>query len=381
MFPLHRLPKENAVKRRIRLLFMLALRLAAMLAPVSLAPLAAWAGPAVTVATAPAASRAQALMAIEPGDDPAHPRLLQVALEELHPTQPAIGYDQVYYKLGRYRADDAAMAATPQPKKFDDWCEANGQKGVVAQSASVAGATLLAPPPSFKCEREVGAKPKDMKTVVIGPHGKVYLTDGHHTFSALHDADGGNNGRLMVWVKVTDNLSALSESAFWQRMQAMRKVWLKDGANRSVAPGALPQHVGLAALGNDPYRALVYFSRDVGYEVPDKGADNPEFLEFYWADWLRSKRVVDLATTNLNQAASYTAAIKQASQAMTALKPDQQVSGGKDARTLGAKNTVDEAKLNKLNDQDGKLRYSIAYKQWLATQPPPRRTRVAGAAG
>ena len=363
------------MNRRLKPMLLVALRLAAMLSLSALAPLAAWAGQAVTVASAPAASRAQLLMAIDPAADPAHPRLLQVSLDELHPTQPAIGYDQVYYKLGRYRADDAAMAATPQPKKFGDWCEANGQQGVLARSASVAGATLLHPPPSFRCEREVGAKPKDMKTVVIGPQGKLYLTDGHHTFSALHDADGGNNGKLMVWVKVTDNLSALSESAFWQRMQAMHKVWLKDGANRNIAPGALPQHLGLVSLGNDPYRALVYFSREVGYEVPDNGADNPEFLEFYWADWLRNKPVLNLARYDLNQAASYTAAIKTASQAMTALKPDQVVSGGHDAQALGSRRTVDEAKLNKLSGKDGKLRYCVAYKQWLAGQaqaPPPR---------
>ena len=372
--------------RRIELIFVAALRLAATLSLGSLVPLTASAGTVAavdtvnTVAIAPAASRAQTLMAIMPSADADHPTLLQVTLDELHPTQPAIGYDQVYYKLGRYRADDAAMASTAQPKKFGDWCEANGQNDVLAQSASVAGATLLAPPPSFKCERDVGAKPKDMKTVVIGPQGKVYLTDGHHTFSALHDADGGNNGQLMVWVKVTDNLSALSESAFWQRMQAMHKVWLKDGANRGIAPGALPQHVGLASLGNDPYRALVYFSRDVGYAVPKKGADNPEFLEFYWADWLRNKPVLNLASYDLNQAASYTAAIKKGSLAMTALKPDEVVSGGKQAQALGSKGTLDEAKLNELVEAKGKLSYSIAYKQWLAKQTPPRRARVAGAA-
>ena len=65
---------------------------------------AAWARDAA-VATAPAPSaRQQALMATVVGSA-AHPRILQVRLDELHPTQPAIGYDQVYYKLGRYAAE------------------------------------------------------------------------------------------------------------------------------------------------------------------------------------------------------------------------------------------------------------------------------------
>ncbi|QSA20742.1 chromosome partitioning protein ParB, partial [Vibrio furnissii] len=38
---------------------------------------------------------------------------------ELKPTQPSVGYDQIYYKLGRYQHD--------AEKQFDEICEANGQ--------------------------------------------------------------------------------------------------------------------------------------------------------------------------------------------------------------------------------------------------------------
>ncbi|WP_269767823.1 ParB-like protein, partial [Alcaligenes faecalis] len=31
--------------------------------------------------------------------------VLKVRIEELRPTQAAIGYDQVYYKLGRWQGD------------------------------------------------------------------------------------------------------------------------------------------------------------------------------------------------------------------------------------------------------------------------------------
>ena len=43
-----------------------------------------------------------------------------------------------------------------------------------------------------------------------------------------------------------------------------------------------------------------------------------EFLEFYWADWLRNKPVIDLSKVDTSDATAYMAAIKTASQAMVA---------------------------------------------------------------
>ena len=193
---------------------------------------AAWAKDAA-VATAPA------LMATVVGSA-AHPRILQVRLDELHPTQPAIGYDQVYYKLGRYAAEEKHIADIARPKKFADLCEANGQGDVLPDTANVLGASLAAPPAGYRCKAAVGSRPDDMKTVVIGPRGVVYLTDGHHTFSTFWEADGGRNHQLKVWVKVSDNFSALGEAAFWTRMRAENKVWLKNGRNQAITPQQLP---------------------------------------------------------------------------------------------------------------------------------------------
>lgn len=48
--------------------------------------------------------------------------MLEVTLGELRPTQGALGYDQIYYKLGRYER---------QPdKKFDDFCADDGLGGI-----------------------------------------------------------------------------------------------------------------------------------------------------------------------------------------------------------------------------------------------------------
>lgn len=321
----------------------------------------AWARDAA-VATAPALSaRQQALMSTVVGSA-AQPRILQVSLDELHPTQPAIGYDQVYYKLGRYAAEERHIADIAKPKKFADLCEANGQGDVLPGTANVAGATLAAPPPGYRCKAAVGSRPDDMKTVVIGPQGKLYLTDGHHTFSTFWEADGGRNHRLKVWVKVSDNFSALGESAFWTRMRAENKVWLKDGRNQAITPQQLPAAIGLPSLGDDRYRALVYFTREIGYEPPDRAT---EFLEFYWADWLRGKPALDLARIDLLDRVAYASAILLAAQAMVALKPADIVSGGKRAAELGALDEVDHETLAELTQDKGKLRYAIDYRKSL----------------
>ena len=306
-------------------------------------------------------ARQQELMATAAGTDAA-PKFLQVSLDELHPTQPAIGYDQVYYKLGRYSAEDLIMAKTNKPKKFAELCEANGQDDVVSKSANIDGAILSKPPKTFECKSPVGTKAGDMKTVVIGPNGTLYLTDGHHTFSAFWDADSGQNHQLKVWVKVTDNYSNLNEYDFWAQMKKAGKVWLKNGANKAIATSQLPSSIGLKALGNDPYRALVYFTRDAGYVVPSTAT---EFLEFYWADWLRKQGSIDLSKVNTTDVTSYMATIKTASQAMAALKASDIVSGGVTAQTLGWTGVFDQAALDDLVKPTGKLTYSIAYKKSL----------------
>lgn len=56
--------------------------------------------------------------------------LVDVPLADMHPTQGALGYDEVYYRLGRYTQGKDTIN-----KRYDDWCEANGQ-----------GQALSAPP-------------------------------------------------------------------------------------------------------------------------------------------------------------------------------------------------------------------------------------------
>lgn len=233
----------------------------------------------------------------QPGD------LLEVPIELLHPTQATIGYDQVYYKLGRWQPDMTRPTWAGDPvlhldylnrtlgKKFDDFCEdtGRGKRAQPFQTLAEAERARLDDPDTFACRDEPGTDRDALKTVVVGLQGVLYLTDGHHTFSSLYEIpDGGP--QLKVWVKVDANYSdAATPGEFWQRMIAEKKTWLRDGENRPITPEEMPTRVGFAhddrpgGLHEDRYRSLVYFTRDIGY---GKGG-LPEFAEFYWADFLR----------------------------------------------------------------------------------------------
>jgi hypothetical protein len=98
----------------------------------------------------------------------------------------------------------------------------------------------------------------DIEPVVIGPGGKLYLTDGHHTFTALDNSIYGSGTH--VFVNVIANYSNLTTSQFFQTMQSQNFLLpLNDGVPQTVntATGA-PTPTSLTGLTNDPYRGLEY---------------------------------------------------------------------------------------------------------------------------
>lgn len=232
--------------------------------------------------------------------------VIQVRIEELRPTQAAIGYDQIYYKLGRWQGDFNRSWAGDDArkldylnrtvgKKFDDYCEDMGgtERAAAFADLAAAQAARLDAPSSFTCLDAPGTHTENLKTVVVGWDGNLYLTDGHHTFSSLREIfDGGP--KLPVWVKVDANYSDLpTAAAFWQRMVDERRAWLRDGQNQPITVDQLPSRLGLASadeaggMQEDRYRSLVYFTRDIAYE----NGNLPEFAEFLWGDWLRRQVV------------------------------------------------------------------------------------------
>ena len=296
-----------------------------------------------------------------------------VALAELHPTQAALGYDEVFYRLGRYHT---AISKDRINQRFNDWCQANGQ----GDAASAQPDASLQNPESFTCKLPLGQETRaslaDMKTAVVGPSGKLYLTDGHHTMTAFYESEGA---QVRVRVRIVDNFSYLSEAEFWRTMQRQQWLWLRDANDQPITPEQLPQGMALKQFGDDPYRSVMYFVRGIGY---DKSADSPPFQEFYWGRWLRAQPTIGQmdACRGIDMQACL-ALIERVAQAQVALADTAEVSDNKTAADLGRLHAwnkgrdADSGAFGKLRRpytaaKPGKLAYLMQYRQSLATGLP-----------
>ena len=289
--------------------------------------------------------------------------LLEVTLTELRPTQPSLGYDEVYYRLGRY-----TLGAGAADQLLDQWCVTNGQQGLTSAQP---GATL-ADPASFTCAVALGSETDEskvpMKTVVIGPGGQPYLTDGHHTLTSFWEAPGGGPD-ARVRLRVTGNLSTVEPEAFWREMQDRGWTWLRDADGNAVAPEQLPTSLGLKQFANDRYRGVLYFARDVGYSQDD---DSPAFQEFYWGQWLRGQAQPDLRLESftLTDLPSYMTLVGNVGKAMVALSDTAEIANGQSAKNLGKLESFGQQAFDALPEpidspKPGKLTYAIAYKATL----------------
>ncbi len=271
--------------------------------------------------------------------------VITVSLNELKPTQPSVGYDQIMYKLGRYQFD--------QKKMYDEICEANGQKGVESVNED-ADPNL---PSTFACELKVGERKQDMKTIVIAPNGQYYLTDGHHTFNAFYTMpEGGPSFHVHVVVdKDYRNLNNMD--AFWSQMQKDGNTWLFDKDNHAIKHNELPTSLGLTHFANDKYRSLMYFSRDVGWNKPTQPVP---FLEFYWSKELRKQ--IDIDSFDLNSQQGYAEAVNTVSNYILSLKTDN-VGGSKlSVKAMGQFDSYHQKGFDKLFKKRGKIDYMLRYK-------------------
>lgn len=114
--------------------------------------------------------------------------------------------------------------------------------------------------------------------VVIGPDGKYYLVDRHHTMRAAY-----HEGFRTVWAEVIDNLSHLSQEEFEEEMIQRKWVRLSDETGKTRKFSELPKHV--KDLKDDPYRSLAWLVRQ-----SDAFQKSPiPFAEFEWADYFRER--------------------------------------------------------------------------------------------
>ncbi|WP_299691748.1 ParB/Srx family N-terminal domain-containing protein [uncultured Vibrio sp.] len=271
--------------------------------------------------------------------------VISVSLSDVHPTQPSVGYDQVYYKLGRYQNDTKKM--------FDEICEANGQKGL----AHFDEQSDPKKPSSFECKEEVGERIKDMKTIVVAPNGQYYLTDGHHTFNVFwHMPEGGDDFNVSVVVD-NDYRNLPSMDKFWQAMVADGNTWLYDSEGTAMSHTQLPATLGLDHFENDQYRSMMYFSRDVGWDKPKSPIP---FLEFYWSKEVR--KGIDVANFDLMTAEGYRNAITSVSQYLLAMDTDNVGESGKSVKEMGQFDKFGQKGLDKLFRKTGKVTYMLDYK-------------------
>jgi hypothetical protein len=330
------------------------MRRVAALAAVALAVIATGCG-----RTEPQAQQVPCEAANQRYCDAAAGDLIEVRLAELHPTQPSLGYDEVFYRLGRY-----TLGAGAADNLLDAWCATNGQQAL--KSAGTAAA--LQDPSSFSCEVALGSETPEslvaMKTAVVGPGGQLYLTDGHHTLTSLWEAPGGGPD-TRIRVRIAGNLVGEDPGRFWPEMTARGWTWLKDANGNAVSPEELPSTLGLKNFANDRYRGVLYFLRDVGYRQDDS---SPAFQEFYWGQWLRSQpEGLQPGDPTPSEMPAYLSLVAEIGAAMVALPADAPIAGGLDAATLGKLDSFGQEAFDALSApldaaKPGKLTYSLAYK-------------------
>ena len=127
---------------------------------------------------------------------------------------------------------------------------------------------------------------KNPAPLVIGPGQQRYITDKHHLASALLRL-----GIKKMRAQVTEDWSNLRADQFWVKMNANQLVYLFDENGVGPrTPEALPSHIEL--MKDDPYRSLSGMARDQG--CYDKGV--APYAEFAWAQFFRTR--VPVGTTD-----------------------------------------------------------------------------------
>jgi hypothetical protein len=111
---------------------------------------------------------------------------------------------------------------------------------------------------------------------VIGPKGRLYITDHHHLGRAAVEA-----GVSCGFFAVEADLSRCGLEEFWKEMNANQWVHPLDQNGVRHYYSMIPE--GLAQLSDDVYRSLAGYVRDAGGFEKTPTA----FAEFVWADFFR----------------------------------------------------------------------------------------------
>lgn len=163
-------------------------------------------------------------------------RFIDIPLEQLRPTQIAVGMRQVAEK------QDKLQRLAKKPERLKE----------------------------FLKDRPV--------RVVLGPGKKAYIIDRHHLGLALV-----LEGYKSAPVIVEEDFSRMSEENFWKKMEEKKYVHPYDSDGKKQPLSEIPET--LEDLEDDPYRALAGFARNEGAFIKSM----TPFAEFEWADYFRSR--------------------------------------------------------------------------------------------
>ena len=121
--------------------------------------------------------------------------------------------------------------------------------------------------------------------VVLSPRGNLYIVDHHHFLCVCYHL-----GVREVRIKIVKDFSRskMSYKRFWTWMFKTRNAYpycqFGEGPREALY---LPRDI--RGLADDPYRSLAWFVRKAGaFENSDKN-----FAEFRWANFFRSKKLLD----------------------------------------------------------------------------------------
>jgi hypothetical protein len=126
---------------------------------------------------------------------------------------------------------------------------------------------------------------------VWGPDDKLYITDHHHLGRAAEEA-GLDTG----FFSVEEDFSGLPIAQFWPRMSAASWAHPIDQHGKPVSFELIPDR--LLKLVDDPYRSLAGYVRDAGGYDKSPTA----FCEFQWADFFRARVRIGPTRADFNDA-------------------------------------------------------------------------------
>jgi hypothetical protein len=114
----------------------------------------------------------------------------------------------------------------------------------------------------------------------LAPDGRYYIVDRHHTSRALYEA----GVPIQEYpVEVVKDLSYMTQDQFFNFLKSVNGLYLYESGRGPITPALLPTHIW--ELEDDPYRSLSWLVREEGgYEKVEVN-----FLEFIWANYLRTK--------------------------------------------------------------------------------------------